>query len=290
MKKILLLVLLCLSTLSYGNEVILLSPYPPGGPTDRILRIISRHLTDNNISNILEYKPGAGGIIAANSLARYKTNILMLPGPSLFTASYMKNVNVEYNISKDFNLVHIVGIEPTVLVVKKSSNITYKDILNNPSYIAGTPGLGTSSHIATMLIKNKNSIVVPFKGENEQLVNIIGGHVTWGLISEAAATQHIDNTLKPILTWSPERIYLDVPTAKELGINDYNFYRLHILISNNNFDKKLMSLVKEILKSTAFKNEIKDLGIHRINTNEEMFLKTEQEKISNIFKEINSND
>jgi hypothetical protein len=290
MKKILLLVLLCVSTLSYGNDVILLSPYPPGGPTDRILRIISRHLTDNNISNILEYKPGAGGIIAANSLAKYKTNVLMLPGLSLFTASHVKNVNVEYNISKDFNLIHIVGIEPTVLVVKKSSNITYKDILNNPTYIAGTPGLGTSSHIATMMITNKNSIVVPFKGENEQLVNIIGGHVTWGLISEAAATQHIDNTLKPILTWSPERIYPDVPTAKELGINDYNFYRLHILITNQNFDKKLLATIKDILKTPAFNKEIKSIGLLPFKVNEETFLKSEQDKISTMFKELDIRD
>lgn len=292
MKKILFLVLLTLSFQVTANDLVLLSPFPTGGPTDRILRVVSQQLKNKNINNVIEYKPGAGGVIAANYLARTQSNILMLPGLSLFTASHFKNAEVQYNIGNDFKLVHFVGIEPTVLVVKKTSNIEYTDILTKP-LTAATPGLGTTSHIATLILKDKNkgTVVVPFKGENELISNILGGHVTWGIISQYGATQYIETgMLKPILTWTPERAISGVPTARELGVNDKNFFRAHILITNNYFDKRLLDEVKDVLKSTAFEKEIKNIGIHTTKVNEKEFLKLEQEKISAMFKDLTINE
>lgn len=287
MKRILFIVLLIVSSISHAADLVLLSPFPPGGPTDRILRIVSQQLKDKNINNIIEYKPGAGGIIAANFLAKSQGNVLMLPGLSLFTARQLKNTEVLYNIN-DFKLVHFVGIEPTVLVVRKNSNINYNDILNK-EFTAATPGLGTTSHIATLILKDKNKdvIVVPFKGENEQLLSLVGGHTAWGIVSQYGAMQYIETgTLKPILTWTPERSLNGVPTARELGINDRSFFRAHILITNSYFDKQLLDAVREVLKSPSFDREIKSIGIHTSKINEKDFLKIEQEKISTMFKDL----
>lgn len=217
----------------------------------------------------------------------------MLPGLSLFTAGYLKNIDIHYNTTTDFKLVKFIGIEPTVLVVNNSSSITYKDILEKDSYTAATPGVGTTSHIATSIIKNKNKniVIVPMKGENEQFSNIIGGHVSWGIVSKFGADPHIENnTLKPVFTWTPERVYPNVPTAKELGIDDKGFYRAHFLITNKSFNKTLLITIKEILASPAFIKDIKSIGLTSTNVNEETFLRSEQDKISIMFKEITPND
>lgn len=272
MKKfIYFIVTLFVSTQIYANNIVLLSPFPPGGSADQILRTIEKNLLSEGIISNIEYKPGAGGSIAATYLANSKkNNIFMLPGISLFSNQNSKN----YNIFEDFEIVSFIGIESTILVVNSKNKIkNFNDFIEfskNEFMAGGIPGLGTNGHFTSLILanNNKNIKLIPYKGERGIVNALLTNEISWGLVSKAVALPLIkENILNPILIWGPKSLneISNVPTAKNMSINDFDFYRWHILITNKNADSNIKNKLIKIISSSKFKNDLNQIGVENFD-------------------------
>ena len=215
-----------------SQPIKMIVPYPAGGATDALGRMMAQKLGEAwNTSVVVENKPGAGGTIGNNAVAKSPADghtILMtitaiIQQPSLMT--------LPYDPLKDFAPITQVAKSPSMFAVPLNSPAnTLKDFITlvkaNPGkYNYGTYGAGTSSHIqgALLNLQGKLDMVhVPFQGAAPLVNNMVGGQLTSAFIDSASARAHL-KSFKPLAVTGTQRMAAlpDVPTFKELGFHSY---------------------------------------------------------------------
>lgn len=215
-----------------SQPIKMIVPYPAGGATDALGRMMAQKLGEAwNTSVVVENKPGAGGTIGNNAVAKAPADgytILMtitaiIQQPLLMT--------LPYDPLKDFAPVVQVAKSPSMFAVPLNSPAnTLKDFITlvkaNPGkYNYGTYGAGTSSHIqgALLNLQGKLDMVhVPFQGAAPLVNNMVGGQLTSAFIDSASARVHL-KSFKPLAVTGTQRMAAlpDVPTFKELGFHSY---------------------------------------------------------------------
>src|ERR1700675_273450 len=158
-----------------ARPVTIFVPYAAGGAVDVLARTIGQSLSKIwGQQPVIENRPGAGGIIASQTLAQsapdgYKL-VLVASGHPLNQFIYPK---LPYDTFKDFTAITEVASSPLAIVVKKDSGIaTLKDLIalakQKPDELSyGMAGNGTSAHLAGELLKYMARIKVvpvPYKG------------------------------------------------------------------------------------------------------------------------------
>jgi tripartite-type tricarboxylate transporter receptor subunit TctC len=295
MKKIISSLLLFCSFSLSATEIKIIIPYSAGGPTDRVTRTIVKHLNTGNYKFVPEYKLGAGGIVAANQVAMSKNEtVLMVTSNAIVNAPVLSPSIVNYNLEKDFVFIDYLGTEPLLLVVKSDSKInSINDFVksSNSQMSFGTAGVGTSGHIASVIVSqnNKNHVHIPYKGSANVVLDLINGNLQWLLDSELNVGSFIEaGKLKPIAAYSNKRIanFPKVPTVAESGINDRQFYRWHIVLANKEADKEIVNYVAKKLQDPAVKNDLLKLGLDVTKPNLQNFFSNETLKIEKISKDF----
>jgi tripartite-type tricarboxylate transporter receptor subunit TctC len=295
MKKIILSLLLFCSFSLSATEIKIIIPYSAGGPTDRVTRTIVKHLNNENYKFIPEYKLGAGGIVAANQVAASKNEtVLMVTSNAIVNAPVLSPSIVNYNLDKDFVFIDYLGTEPLLLVVKNDSKInSINDFIksNNSPMSYGTAGIGTSGHIASVILSqnNKNHVHIPYKGSANVVLDLINGNLQWLLDSELNVGAFIESgKLKPIAVYANKRIstFSKTPTISESVINDRQFYRWHIILANKEADKEVIKYVAKKLQDPDVKNDLIKLGLDITKPNLQNFFSNETLKIEKITKDF----
>jgi tripartite-type tricarboxylate transporter receptor subunit TctC len=293
MKTIILILTTFLSLNAYSTEIRWLVPYSPGGSADKISRIIAKHISTPDFKIILEYKTGAGGIVAANYLASDKTsNMVMLSGGAVVTAPILNPSSVKYQIEKDFVLIDYVGIEPTILVVNKSSGIKsfqeFQKTFKEKTLFYGSAGIGTNSHISANIIanNNKNLIHVPYQGGSAAILGLLANDVQWLLESNATLSGFISSgDLIPIAVLSNHRLseYPNIPTLGELGVDDKEYYRWHSVVANSSSDPAVLTELSKRLNNNDLRDELtSQVGIQTPVSVDSNFLQNEYGKMKSI--------
>ena len=164
-------------------------PFPPGGPTDGMARIVSDRLgAVLGQSIIVENRGGAGGGIGGKFVAEADPDgytVLMSPGGALTTGPVV-NPNIGYDPSKVFAPVAelietpvIIEVNPSLPVNSLAEVVAYAKA--NPGKIKwGSQGFGTAPHLLIELFKLENSVDivhVPYRGTGPLLNGILGGEV-----------------------------------------------------------------------------------------------------------------
>ena len=210
-------------------------PFPPGGPTDILGRIIGQKLNAQLGQPVIpENKPGAGGNVgteyAAKQPADGYTIVLVSPSLSISPGLYKK---LGYDPVKDFAAISLVAQIPNVLLVHPSVPAkTLRELVqlakSKPGQLNfGSGGLGTSNHLGGEMFKGLtgvNMVHVPYKGSNEAMVGMMGGHVDMVVIGVPPTLPHIKaGRVRPLAILADKRVsYLpDVPTSKEAGVPNY---------------------------------------------------------------------
>ena len=210
-------------------------PFPPGGPTDILGRIIgAKYAGQFGQPVVPENRPGAGGNVGTEYGSKQPpdgyTIVLASPSLSISPTLYKK---LGYDPVKDFAPITMVGQIPNVLLVHPS--VPAKNLMElvqlakaHPGKLNfGSGGLGTTNHLGSEMLKGLtgiNMVHVPYKGSNEAMVGMMGGHVDMVVIGVPPALQHIKaGRVRPLAVLAHERLpYLpDVPTSKEAGIANY---------------------------------------------------------------------
>lgn len=240
-----------------AQNISLVVPYTPGGVTDQMARSLEKTLSNKLPYNVVvEYQTGAGGIIAANNVAKNtsKDTVLLIHSSAIATNTF--NPNSTYNLIQDFVPVARLGSVPLVLVANPQSAVaSVKQLkqLGVPSFYASA-GAGTANHIAGEILQqqlNKELSPVFYKGETLALtdvlsnnvpmmfasVGVIAGYASSGQLSMLAITGTQRNSKLPT-----------IPTFAEQGIRGFEQSpNWLVLLANAGADPAIISKIQTAL-------------------------------------------
>ena len=204
-------------------------PYPPGGGTDTLARLIADQLGRKwGQSAIVENIGGAAGNIGSAEVARAApdghTLLLASPGP-IATNSFLYK-EMPYDPAR-WVPIALLATGPYVLVLRKSfEGASVKDLIArakaNPGKItAATPGIGSVGHLSTVqleMLADIKLVQVPYRGLGPAINDIIAGHVDLMFDTPVTAVGlHREGKLKIVGVGPSERLreLPDVPTIAE---------------------------------------------------------------------------
>jgi len=225
-----------------GKAITYMVPFPAGGTTDVLARLIAQQLgTVLGTSVIIDNRGGAGGSVGSEVASRAAPDGFMMLGGTI--SSHAINVSlypkIGYDPIKSFAPVTLIGTNPVVLVVNQASPYkTLKDVIEASKAKAAQGGLssasagtGTSQHLALELMAYKSGVKfthIPYKGSGPAIQDVIGGQVDMMFDTTVVAGPHIQSgKLRAIAVTSSKRLASlpNVPTIAESGVTglqDFN--------------------------------------------------------------------
>ena len=215
----------------------LIVPFPPGGGTDILSRLVAQKLTESaKWTVVADNRAGAGGTIGITEAAKaaptgydlvmgQKDN--MVVGPWLYK-------NLPWDPTKDFAPIAHVAYTPVIIATSANSRFkTLADVVAAakaaPDTITyGSPGNGTTIHLAGDLFEKAAGIKirhVPYKGSNPAMMDALAGNVDLLVSSVPSAMGQIKSgKLRPLAVTSAKRSTSlpDVPTVAESGFKGFD--------------------------------------------------------------------
>ncbi|WP_017759715.1 Bug family tripartite tricarboxylate transporter substrate binding protein [Pseudacidovorax intermedius] len=215
-----------------AKPIRLIVPFPPGGGTDILSRLVANKLTEVSKWTVVpDNRGGAGGTIGIAEAARAQPtgyDLVMGQKDNMVVAPWLYK-NLSYDPVKDLTAVAHVAYTPVVIVVRTESRFkTLKDVVEaaraQPDAVTfGSPGNGTTIHLAGEIFKTAAKIQirhVPYKGSNAAMMDVLAGNVDLLVSSLPSAIAQIKaGKLRPLAVTSAKRSTSlpDIPTVAELG-------------------------------------------------------------------------
>jgi tripartite-type tricarboxylate transporter receptor subunit TctC len=216
----------------HKGPIKIIVPFPPGGPTDGMARIISERLqSELGQTIVIENRGGAGGAVGGKFVADSAPDgytLLMTPGGPLTTGPAV-NPDIGYDPQKVFTPVCelietplIISVLPT-LPAKSLSDVVAYAKANPGKLIWGNQGFGTGPHLLAEMFKLEagvNMLDVPYRGTGPLLNAILAGEVQMIADPSTTSLPYIQaGKLHPIAIAGTERdpVLPDVPTVGEEG-------------------------------------------------------------------------
>lgn len=213
-----------------GATIRYVVPFPPGGLTDVMARLVGQQLgTRWGVNVVIDNKPGSGGQIGAADVARATGD-----GQTLLaiTLTHAANVtlfkgNASFDFQRDLRPVALLAGSPMLIVVPAGSDIKdYKDLVNKAKSAklnAGSSGNGTPPHLMMALFNDLNKTEIqhiPYKGGAPSMTDLIGGQLDVIFSNMPESVAHVKGgKLRAIAIASATRHPLvpEVPTTAEAG-------------------------------------------------------------------------
>lgn len=211
-------------------------PYPPGGGTDYMGRLLAAKLTEQlKHSFIVDNRPGAAGTVGSAFVAKAAPDghTLLVTAPEMSIDPSLR-MNLPYNVLKDFTPISQLSSGPYMLAGHPSLPVkTIKDVIAlakaQPGKLNyGSSGSGSINHLKGELLQVMARIRlehVPFKGVGPAITAVMGGEIEFVFASTTALGQHIKNgRLRGIGITGLKRYSLlpEVPTISESGVKGYD--------------------------------------------------------------------
>ena len=224
------------SAQDYPNKPIkLIIPYPPGGATDVIGRIVALKMSEvMGQQLIVDNRAGATGSIGAAAVATAPADgyTLLLGALTSHSINAALQPNLSFDLAKDFVPIGVIGQVPLVFVVNPKMPVkSLKEMMAytkaNPGVSYASSGNGSPQHMAGELFKSMTKLDmlhVPYKGSGPAMNDLIGGQVQSMIETMPASLQHIKaGSLRALAIAMPTRAnnLPDVPTAAEAGLPDF---------------------------------------------------------------------
>lgn len=217
-------------------------PYPPGGATDVIGRILATRLAAAlNQQVVVENKGGASGNLGADAVAKAAADgytLLMGAMTSHATMATLGKGRMPFDLLKDLQAVQVVGYVPLVFVVHPSLPVTsFAQLIThakaNPGRLSyASSGAAAPQRMAAELFRRQTGadmLHVPYKGSGPAMTDLVGGQVNLMAETVPAALPFIrTGRLRALAVTTPERIPMlaDVPTVAEAGGAAWNGFEV----------------------------------------------------------------
>ena len=293
--KYVLSLLLALFTMSSAwawpeRPVSLVVPFPPGGSTDLIARVLAPKLQEKlGGSFVTDNKAGATGTIGAAFVARAPadgyTILVSSLGPYVIAPHLIEKVT--YDALKDFDYITVAVQAPNVLVVPASSpHKSMADVIafhkaNPNKFTLASSGNGSSDHLTAEIFWQQTGttgIHVPYKGGGPVMNDLLGSQVDGSFMNiNTAMPQIVAGKLRPLSITSAKRSPLlpNVPSLEELGIKEANVYSWQAVAAPKglpaDIKAKLHSASLAGLNDPQVKSKLLELGFEIVGNTPEQF-------------------
>lgn len=227
------------------RRITLIVPFGAGGATDQIGRLLAEKMSASlNQAVVVENRPGAGGSLGSQEVARSPANgYTLLLGTSSTHGINPWVYKLPYNVTRDFTPVSMLAtteyavsvnprLHPSITGIKdltqlaKTRRVTY-----------GSAGNGTTSHLGGALygkLARTDFVHVPYKTPAAMLTDLIGGQVDFTIDNVSTVLPHAKaGKLRVLATTGKAReaVLPDTPTLRESGIPEYELVGWFVLLA-----------------------------------------------------------
>jgi tripartite-type tricarboxylate transporter receptor subunit TctC len=216
-----------------SKPVRIVVPYPAGGTTDIMARLLSQKLAENlGQPFIVDNRPGAGGGVGTAAVAKAPpdgyTIVFGNVGPNAINPSIYKGL--PYDADKDFAPISVFASVPFILVVPASSTVrSLKELIelgraNRDRFNYASVGIGSVSHVTGELfnlLAGTKFQHVPYKGGAPAVTASMAGEVSFMFATALEATPHIKSgKLRALGISTAQRspVAPEIPTLAEAGL------------------------------------------------------------------------
>ncbi|MFO1219383.1 MAG: tripartite tricarboxylate transporter substrate binding protein [Burkholderiaceae bacterium] len=214
-----------------GSTVRYVVPFPPGGLTDVMARLVGEQLGKRwNVNVVVDNKPGSGGMIGADAVAKAAPDgntILATTMSHAVNATLFKG-KAPYDLQKDLRAVALLAGSPMLVVVPATSPIrdfrALMDAAKSKPLNGGSSGNGTPPHLTLAFFNQLTGSAiqhVPYKGGAPSMTDLIGGQLDVIFSNFPESIAHVKSgKLRALAIASTARhpAVPDVPTSTEAGL------------------------------------------------------------------------
>jgi tripartite-type tricarboxylate transporter receptor subunit TctC len=254
-------------------------PFGAGGVADLTARIVAQKMADNmGQPVVIENKPGAGGVVAGDTVAKADADghtLLLMSNGTAVSAGLFKSL--PYDTVKDFAPISTLGFFDIAIVVPQNSPYkTLPELLAfaraNPGKLnVGTINVGSTQNLSAELFKSTANIqvqIVPFNGTPAVITALRGGQIDAAVeILSPLLPQINANAISALAVLGDKRsvVLKDVPTAAQSGLTNFSAASWNALAAPAKTPKDIVTRlnreVKAALDSPDVKKRLLDLNI-----------------------------
>ena len=253
------------------KPVTLVVPYPPGGATDTVARIMAKGLTQRlKQTVIVDNRAGAGTVIGAGAVAQAAPDghTLLISSNTPFTVNPALKPKLPYDPLKSFESIGLLGTSPLVLLAHPS--LPANSVAELVALAKSRPGKlsyasfgnGTTSHFAGEMFKlmtGADILHVPYKGSAPAMQDLIGGQVQLSFDTNVAAIPQMQaGKVKGIAVTAlkPSPSLPKLPSIAQSGYPDYEMVPWITIVA----PRGLNATARTVL-SKAFADTLADAGV-----------------------------
>jgi len=218
-----------------GRTIRIIVPYPAGGTTDLLGRMIAEQLASAFSATVtVENKPGAGTTLAAEMVAKAEPdgNTLLMATSTTLAINKSLYRKLRYDPVKDFAPIALVAAVPFALVINpKIPARTLAEFIayakSKPGLSYGSAGNGSPQHLGAEMLRTAAGIDIrhiPYRGSVPAMLDVAAGHVAFMVVDLQAALQPIrDGQLRVLGVTTAKRVAAapDIPTLAEAGLKGF---------------------------------------------------------------------
>lgn len=293
-----------------GKAITYVVPFPPGGNTDTLARLISQPLSAAlGTPVVIDNKGGAGGSVGSAIASRAPADGYTILGGTISSHSIngsLYTTPIGYDMVKSFAPVAMLGVGALILTVPASSPLrTLDDVLKasrakNGGLSSGSPGIGTSPHMALELLADQSGVKfthAPYKGSGPAVQDLIGGQLDMMFDTSLIVGPHIQSgKLRPIAVTGSQRLsgFPNVPTIAESGQKGFDMVSWQAMFVPANTPQpvidRLHAEVMKIIASPDVQARLKGFGMESSTMTPAQlaaYQKVEVEKWAKVIKAAN---
>lgn len=282
-------------------------PYSAGGGADNTARIVAQKMGELlNATIVIDNKPGAGGVIGADAVAKAPADgYTVLYDASAFAVNAALR-KLPFNPVNDFIPVSLVATAPQILVV--AMNAPYKtvgDLIAAAKKAPGkltfaSAGAGTGSHLAAEMFDDQAKIEllhVPYKGGAPALTDVMGGQVATYFGNSASTLQYVTGgKLRALAVTSKHRVGAlpNTPTMAESGMPNYEVLEWNAVFLPKGTPpdrvQAIANAVQQAVADPAVKAKLQQAGLDPVGNTPQAFkafLQTESARWHELVKARN---
>jgi tripartite-type tricarboxylate transporter receptor subunit TctC len=290
------------------RPITLIVSHVPGGPSDVIARVLSSMLAPVlHQPLVIENRPGAGGIVAAEQAAQAAPDgyTLLMGNTGILATNPARRKSIGFDPPSDFAPITLLGTQANVLVVHPALPAASIEQLielarAKPGFLTfASSGHGSPAHLAGELFKieaKADLVHIPYKKPGPALQDVVGGHVQMMFAPAALVANHVRaGRLRALVAATIRRSPLlpDVPTMDELGHPGFDATTWYGLVAPAGTPKEIIDVLYHsaaaVIQDPAARTIMSGLGIDVVGSSPrefEAYIETQIPKWAAVIRSI----